>query len=328
MFIIKVLFFLAITFLTDNGFQISMCSEIASNGRDKIISNNRDYYKLVLYILNIIFCAFFLIVLIVKNNLDSYLLEPLMTPAEYLAHHPWVQVGSFIWTEPSSSAFIFGFATQATILGIYFLVKNQKNPFLIWWGIALIAWGLSAYFAGTSYQALSFELKCRGYTYCLWTSWCEIVYLCLTALSISGMLFAQSYLLKSERGQKGMQYYALGSFIIYLIVLILGMLLTVKFLLTFEMLIIFMLPAILLMFGLNIKGASKDKNPKDKHAMWIWIVLGIAMVAYYAFYLSGIPELLWEKGIWFNANDVLHIGLICWMIVIFVKLKKITSNSQ
>ena len=49
-----------------------------------------------------------------------------------------------------------------------------------------------------------------------------------------------------------------------------------------------------------------------------WVLLLFAMAAYWLYDKLDITPKLWAKGkrIWFSQNDVLHIGLILWMIYI------------
>ena len=45
---------------------------------------------------------------------------------------------------------------------------------------------------------------------------------------------------------------------------------------------------------------------------WAWLALTLA--AYFGYLMAGITQILWARGVWFSENDVLHIGLIVWMI--------------
>jgi hypothetical protein len=49
---------------------------------------------------------------------------------------------------------------------------------------------------------------------------------------------------------------------------------------------------------------------------WLW--LGLAVGAYYLYLVLGVTQALWTRGIWFSENDVLHVGLIVWMLFIAV----------
>ena len=45
-------------------------------------------------------------------------------------------------------------------------------------------------------------------------------------------------------------------------------------------------------------------------------------VAYFGYYAAGVTEALWDdgNGFYFSANDVLHIGLIAWLVYVAVAL--------
>lgn len=59
--------------------------------------------------------------------------------------------------------------------------------------------------------------------------------------------------------------------------------------------------------------------------VWVWLVLTIA--AYFLYYLSGLTARLWARGLWFSENDVLHIGLIIWMLSI-VRIARLIQDES
>ena len=110
--------------------------------------------------------------------------------------------------------------------------------------------------------------------------------------------------------------YAIVNTSVYTGLLIVGAIVPVRFLISFELLVLFLLPTVLFFFVLNSSRYFKHRDPMDRSLMIASIFLGIVMGAYYLYYFLGITELLWEQGIWFSDNDVLHIGLIFWVLYI------------
>lgn len=302
---------------------------------------------LILIILNLIAFFTFLVVLIAFNNLDRFLQEPNLTPAEYLATHPYIEIDwgslSFIWSEPSSTILVYGLGLITIVIGIKLVLKSlkirklqsngiknaanngtnngtERIKFVEMWGISLIIWGIGTLLAGTSYQAFFYELKCRGQEYCLWTTWWEIGYLALTVISVNGMVVAQSYLRPSEKVRTTMKTYAGINLFLYFLILIFGMLLVNQFLISFEMMVVFQLISFVSLFIQNIIEYRKKKEKVERSLIWIWIFLAIVMAVYFGYYFSGVASIWWSYGIWFNANDILHVGLIGWMLFIYFKL--------
>ncbi len=265
-----------------------------------------------------------LVALVLFNNLEKILYDPLITPEEWLNTQPWIELRiltmNLILVQPTSTLFVFLLGILSIGIGVSIYRGNKNLNSHEWWGVALILWGLGALFAGTSYQAFSYEIKCIGREFCLWTSWWEVFYMVLSVGSVNAMMTAQAYSCISNNNRNYLFYYAFGNVFVYTCLVLIGSIIPVQFLISFELMVAFIAPSILFFLVLNYwryrKNLQSADNKMDRALIVIWISLGFIMALYYLYLILDITSILWEQGIWFSENDVLHIGLICWMIYI------------
>jgi hypothetical protein len=80
------------------------------------------------------------------------------------------------------------------------------------------------------------------------------------------------------------------------------------------------------MFILNLWNYIQSKNLLDIRLVKAWIGMLFLTITYFAFYMSEISGWLWDKGIWFNSNDVLHILLIGWALYINFRIEPLVTD--
>lgn len=260
------------------------------------------------------------------SSLSAIPSDPVQTPETWLRIQPFIamQLGGaeFVLVQPSSTFFVYLLGAVAIGAGIYFLRIREGQRSRLWWGIALILWGLGALFAGTSYQAFSYEIKCRGREICAWTSGWEVIYLLFSVASVDAMMMAEAYIFSPGKWRKGLMIYAAANIVLYAVTLIAGVISLNKFLISFELLLLVTAPSIVAFLILSGWRYFKSRNPMDLGLLVTWIWLGLTISAYFAYLQLGFSETLWESGLWFSENDVLHIGLISWMLYIAISLAK------
>ena len=254
------------------------------------------------------------------GRLDSIPHSPKQTAESWLEIQPFVniEIGSknIVLVQPSSTLFVYLLGALTIGVGLHFLRIRGKHRSRTWWGIALLLWGLGALSAGTSYQAFSYEIKCAGRELCSWTSWWEVVYLVLSMASVNAMMMAEAYSCSAGKWRKVMSLFALVSIALYVVVVLIGALVPVKFLISYELLILVAAPNILVFLVLNGWRYRRLRDDMDLALSGTWIWLSITLGMYFLYLALGITHELWAQGVWFSENDVLHIGLIIWMIYI------------
>lgn len=252
--------------------------------------------------------------------------HPDLSPVTWLSSQPCLKVRfasrEIVLTQPTSSFFVYLLGLQTIGVGLAFLWQNEMAVSRLLWGISLVLWGAGALLAGTSYQIFGYEIKCRGRQVSTWTSWWEVIYLVLQNLSMSAMLAAVAYSSSDGWLREVLLLYALANAIVYTSLTLAGGLIPKKRWITFERMVIFSAPILLIFLILNGWRYLSFASVLDQTLLITWLFLLMVMAAYWVYEKMNVTAWLWRRKIWFSENDVLHIGLIVWMLYIGLVLNE------
>ncbi len=259
--------------------------------------------------------------LIACDRLTRVPVDPPTSPEQWLVQRPYWRIGSgdnaLIITEPSSSLLIYGLALLAAWIGYRVWQQREGSPAHWWFGLGMLLWGLQAALAGTHYQAFSYEVRCAGRELCALFSWWEIGYYLVTLLNINALVVAVAHTSASGRLRRTMALYAAASTIAYFVLCLTGAFIPNAFLVSFELMVLFTTPTWVMLFAVNLRSYRLHTRLLDLRMMQAWVLLFVVTAGYFVYLAAGIGEWLWARGIWFNANDFLHAGLIVWMVFLY-----------
>ncbi len=279
-----------------------------------------------LLIKNVLILPFFL----TGCKLDQLLIEPGITPSQWCVMRPCVKFAGMIINEPFGSFLVFLLAALWIGAGFIFLASNRGQKSRLWLGIALVLGGIGAAQAGISYQMFSFILKCQGRQFCLLTNGFEVGYSLTQAVSVSAMLVSVAYACAGGYFRRVVIYYSFANVIFYFFVTIAGVTGPSRVLLSFEVLMLFALPGLL--FVILISGARfiKTRNPLSGSLVKAALMQVLVQAAYFGYYASGLTQKLYNHGlgIYFSENDVLHVGMILWLIYVVHEVGKHLKDSE
>jgi hypothetical protein len=256
------------------------------------------------------------------GQLDELVHEPPTTPEQWCDQRPCVDLGGTILNEPFGTALVALLAAMWFVAGGYFLVTRRGQRSRSWLGAALVLGGASAGMAGVSYQAFSYELKCAGWDLCRLTTGWEVGFSITQALSVSAMLAAIAFATTVGRMRRAFLVVAAVSAIGYLVVATAGVLLPSATLLSFPVLMLFAVPGLVMVIALSARGYRRSRDAMHRHLLIAALLQVAVQAAYFATWLSGMTQVLWDDGagFYFSENEVLHLGLLLWLGYVVIAL--------
>lgn len=262
------------------------------------------------------------------GQLDGLPYQPLTTPDQWCRDRPCVEFGGTVLNEPTSSLLVFFLAALWVGIGATFLVARYGQRSRAWLGLSLILGGIAAGLAGVSYQAFSYLLKCEGREYCALTNGFEVGYSVTQAASVSAMVLAVAYSCAHGTARRWLVGYALANVVAYAAVTVAGVLLPSAFLLSFEVLLLFALPGVILTGVVAARHYLVNSDVMSWRILWAVLLLVLVQVAYFAYLVFGITEALWDdgRGPYFSANDVLHVGMAAWLLYVYFALRNTLAD--
>lgn len=244
-------------------------------------------------------------------------LIPEISTQAYLQQSPFLKFTDFYIQQPISSLIILILAGLTIALGLHYLM-SLRSCFAYWIGVNFIFWGFGALFAGISYQAFGYALKCLGLTSCMFTDWIELFYMTLSVLSINAILVAYASLMHDYKTAVLLKRGALLSVGVYTIFQGIGMLIPIRFMLSYEGLLLFLCPNLLIFIILSYKNRTELLHHR---LLNLWIGFILINIAYFIVLYGNLAALILKQtGFWFNENDTLHVLLIIWMIAWWIKI--------
>jgi hypothetical protein len=259
-------------------------------------------------------------------------LQSANTPEQWLASHSHVRIQAgtvdFVFAEPSSTIFVYGLGLVLLWATWRFYTHKKDSVSGKLWALGLLVWAISTFSAGTSYQAFSYEIKCAGKALCSWTSWWEIWYMALFVLSMGIIAAGVGFSSLKRTARKPLLVYLLAITLVYQVVLFSGAFLPNQLMVSFELMLLFVVPTFLVLFAINLQGYLRRKETIELRLLLAWVLMAVVTAAYFGFLISGIAKQLWDLGIWFNANDVLHIGLIGWVMYLFFRCEQLIEDKE
>jgi purine-cytosine permease-like protein len=158
--------------------------------------------------------------------------------------------------------------------------------------------------------------------FCLFTSNFELVYMLLTAYAINFLVAATGYTSLAPTGRKKLIQFAIIDSILYSVYMLIGAIIPVKFLVSYEGFMAFIGVNFIIMFILNIRHYQKFRDALNRNLIMVWIGFLLVNIGFFVFLFGGFGAQLYQsQGIWFNENDVLHILLILWTVMLFLLLR-------
>ncbi|MEH6582245.1 MAG: hypothetical protein V7754_09945 [Halioglobus sp.] len=241
-----------------------------------------------------------------------------MTAAEWCQGMPCVELLSsgVVLNQPYSTLLVYLLGILWIWAGLRFWRARDGQVSKTWWCISLVLGGIAALSAGTSYQAFGYELKCAGREFCSWTSWWEIAYLVIQVASLNAMLIAVAYSCTSMSTRRALIAYAWINLTSHFMITTAGVITLNKFMLSFELLVLFTGPTLFAVCTINGWRYFKYKQTIDLVLLGSWAILLMSNVFYFAYLSLGYTQFLWERGIWFSENDVLHVSMMIWVVYV------------
>ena len=260
------------------------------------------------------------------GRLASIDYSPKITPEKFLGSQPHLQVrfsaADFILIQPSSTVIVYSVALLTMGAGLYFLRVRNSQRTRLWWGIGLVLSSFGALLAGTSYQGFGYEIKCAGREFCTWTSWWEVAYLIFTGAGMNAMLVAVAYSCTTAMLRRAVFVYAAANATVYAGAVLTGAFVPVRLLVSFECLMLAATPTLVLALVLTGRAFLTRRDAASLALLGAWGGLVTVMAAHILAQYAGIAQKLWFKGIWFTENDVLHAGMILWVLYVAALLPK------